>query len=294
MKRLLETIKNRPGIFFFIAAVTAVFCGAEQFNSFARKFGSFTQFFSNDYVQFCQDVLEWAKNKATNPKLMAAAIIILILMILAICAILAVAYSAFSYVMYVQAFSNIHPSDKKTKNTSTLIKEGINKRFGGMFVYFIIFAFSSIFMVLFTMYSLQPLAISLERVIGGDADALLGLIIIAILTVVIGAMIIVLYSMIMSFMQPSIIAFKKGAIRVSIKLVRSYIWYLIPRTFAFLIYNLGVFVLLLAMSYGKATGVMAAFVFFVNWLLRTLGMVVYTVYVYHTFIEMKDDLLSES
>lgn len=290
MKRLLYTVKKRPAVFFFMAVVAAIFCGAEQFNSFARKFGTFKKLFELDYSKQLTAIAEWAKMKAENPMLMLSATVITILMFFAVCAIFAALYSGFSYVMYVQAYTNIHPSDKNPKKTTALIKEGINKRFGGMMLYFVIFLSTAIVGFILMLYGFQPAAMSIAKVIGGDASAMLGMIVMTAITVIVWFFVLSFYAMYMTFMKPSIIAFKKGAIRVAVKIVNSYSWYLIPRTLAFLAYNVGVYFLLLAMSYGTVTGVKAAFVFMVNWLLRTIGIVIYSNYVFHTFIEMKDDL----
>ena len=105
---------------------------------------------------------------------------------------------------------------------------------------------------------------------------------------------VIFYAMYVSFMMPSIIAFKKGAVKVAIKIVNSYCWYLIPRTLAFLIYNLAIEAALLAVGYGLKSTVLSVIVFAANWMLRTIGNMIYTYYVFNTYIEMKDDMFEES
>lgn len=163
-----------------------------------------------------------------------------------------------------------------------------------MMLYFFILLTTSFFGLIFFFYSLQPTAMSIAKVIGGDASAMLGMIAITAISVVVWFFVITFYVMYATFLKPSIISFKKGAVRVCIKIVNAYCWYLIPRTLAFIVYNVGVYMLLLALSYGTAIGVKAAFVFMVNWFLRTIGIIVYTNYAFHTFIEMKDDLFSQN
>lgn len=294
MKRLLYTVKKRPAVFFFLAVISAIFCGAEQFNSFAKKFGTFKKLFALDYADQLTQIAQWAKNKADSPTLMLASIVVAFLMVVAISAIFSALYSGFSYVMYVQAFSNIHPSDKTPKKTMLLIKEGINKRFGGMMLYFFLLILTGFFGGILFFYSIQPAILSIMKVINGDASAMLGMIAIVALLVFVWFFIVSFYFMYATFLKPSIIAFKKGAIRVCIKIVNAYSWYLIPRTLAFIAYNVAIYFLLLAMSYGTALGIKAAFIFMVNWLLKTIGIIIYTNYAFHTFIEMKDDLFSQN
>ncbi|MBR5006000.1 MAG: hypothetical protein IKY07_02785 [Clostridia bacterium] len=295
MRKLLVSIKKRPILLIFIAFMTAVLCFAVQFNSFTKEFGSFSRLFQTNYIQTLTDIAGWIRNRATQPALMAVSVLIAIAAMLGVAILCGLLYSGYSYVMYVSCFTTIHPQqNKKQKRSGTLFREGINKRFFSMMGYFF-FVFISLALLLFALvYATMPLALSIEKVIAGDAMQILPMILLTAIIVFLLFFAVIFYAMYVSFMMPSIIAFKKGAVKVAIKIVNSYCWYLIPRTLAFLIYNLAIEAALLAVGYGLKSTVLSVIVFAANWMLRTIGNVIYTHYVFNTYIEMKDDMFEES
>ena len=294
MRKLLVSIKKRPIILIFIAFMTAILCFAVQFNSFTKEFGSFSRLFQTNYIQTLTDIAGWIRNRATQPALMAVSVLIAIAAMLGVAILCGLLYSGYSYVMYVSCFTTIHPQqNKKQKKSGTLFREGINKRFFSMMGYFF-FVFLSLALLIFALvYATMPLALSIEKVIAGDAMQILPMILLTAIIVFLLFFAIVFYAMYVSFMMPSIIAFKKGAVKVAIKIVNSYCWYLIPRTHGFLIYNLAIDAALLAVGFGLKSTVLSVIVFALNWMLRTIGNVVYTHYVFNTYIEMKDDMFDE-
>ena len=293
MRKLLLGIKKRPIILIYVALTTAVITALAQFNGFTREFGSLSRLFKADYTATLSEIAGWLKDKASQPALMAASIIIGFVALFALAILCGLIHSGFSYVMYVNTYNGIHPQTRRPKKSGVLFKEGINKRFFSMSGYFFALFLTLILLVFLLAYAIMPMANSIEKVIGGSAAHIFPMIILTALVIFLTFFAVIFYSMYMSFMVPSIVAFKKGAVKVAFKIVNSYCWYLIPRTLVYIAYNLIVDVMLLALGFGSAPAGLAAAFFLSNWILRTIGNMVYTHFVFSTYIEMKDDMFDE-
>ncbi len=293
MRDFLVNMKKRPIIMIFTALVTALVCFAVQFNPFTKEFGSLSRIFKTDYPQLLTDIAEWLKGRATDPSLLATTLAIAFLSVLGVSIVCGLFASGFSYVMYVNTYNGIHRVTKKRK-TGSLFREGVNKRFWGMTGYIFVSIIAFALIVFLLAYINMPMAISISKFLAGDTSQILPMILLVAVVLVVMFFVIMFYSMYVSYMMPSIVAFKKGAVRVAFKLVNSYCWYLIPRTLLFLVYNFVIEVALLALGYGHANTTLSIIVFAVNFVLRTIGILYYTHYVFKTYIEMKEDMFDEA
>ena len=290
MKGAFQDIKKRPVLLVFMMIVGAAVCVAEQFNSLTQEFGSLSKLFTTDYVSLLSEIANWLKSKATDPGLMTVSVIIALAAAVAIAAILGVLFSGFAYTEYVTVLDRIHGNIRKGKKTSQLFAEGINKRFVKMTGYFVFFILGSVAVTCLSAYSVMPSAIAVKNVIAGDTGAIFGMILLVAITVIILFFAIVFFAMYLSFIMPSIIAFKKGSVKVALRMVNGYCWYLIPRTLGFLAYMAAVSFVMLAFNYGGGSTAGAVAVFVANWILKSVGILVYTQYVFSTYIAMKDDM----
>lgn len=293
MRKLLLNIKRRPIILIYVALTTGIMSAVMQFNGFTREFGSLSRLFKTNYSATLSEIAGWLRDKASQPALMAVSIIIGLVALFALAILCGLVHSGFSYVAYVNTYGGIHPQTRKPKKSGTLFREGINKRFFSMTWYFFALFLTFGLLVFALAYAVMPMVNSIEKVIGGSVAHIFPMIILTALVIFLTFFAVVFYTMYMSFMVPSIVAFKKGAVKVAFKIVNSYCWYLIPRTLIFIAYNLIVDIMLLALGFGSApTGLAIAF-FLSNWILRTIGNMVYTHFVFSTYIEMKDDMFDE-
>ncbi|MBP5312021.1 MAG: hypothetical protein J6112_04215 [Clostridia bacterium] len=293
MRDFLVNMKKRPIIIIFTALFTAVGCFAVQFNPFTKEFGSLERLFKTDYTQLLTDIAEWLKGRATDPSLLVTTIAIAVLSVLGVSIVGGLFTSGLSYIMYINTYNGIHRVAKKRK-TGTLFGEGVNKRFWSMTGYIFVSIITLAVIVFLLAYLNMPMAISIGKVIAGDTSQILPMLLLIAVMVVVMFFVVVFYSMYVSYMMPSIIAFRRGAVRVAFKIVNSYCWYLIPRTLLFLVYNLGIEIALLALNYGLADQTLSIVVFAANFLLRTIGILYYTHYVFKTYIEMKEDMFDEA
>ncbi len=297
MRDFLVNLKKRPIIIIFVALVTAGGCFAVQYNSFTKEFGSLTRLFKTDYPQLLTDVAAWLKDRVSDPTLLATTVAVAILALFAISVIGAFFVSGFSYIMYVNTYNGIHRIPKK-RNSFSLFREGVNKRFLSIAVYIF---FSLLILVCMTgllAYLIMPVSVAVGKVIAGDTSQIIPMLLLVVVIIVVTFFSVVFFAMYTAYLIPSIIAFKRGAVRVAFKIVNSYCWYLIPRTLLFLVYNLAIEIALLALNYGygygRKTTVIMITMFACNWILRTLGILYYTHYVFKTYIEMKEDLFDEA
>ena len=298
MKQFLVNIKKRPIILIFVALAMAVICFAVQFNSFTKEFGSLTRIFKTNYTQLLTDIAEWLRNRASDPSLMAVTVAIALLSAFGVSILGGFFCSGLAYVMYVNTYTGIHgdprESGKKQKRTGTLFREGINKRFWNMTWYIFMTIITLAAVIFLLAYINMPMAISIGKVLAGDTNQILPMLVLIAVMVVVMFFVTVFYAMYVSYMMPSIIAFKKGAVKVAFKIVNSYCWFLIPRTLLFLVYNFVIEVVLLAIGYGLASTTLSIIVFAANWALRTVGTLYYAHYVFKTYIEMKEDMFVEA
>lgn len=291
MKGAFTNIKKRPIIFIFLLIIGAVLCFAEQFNALTKEFGSLHRLSQYDYVTLLSEIANWIHSKATDPVLMLISVGIAAVTAVAVGAILGIVYSGYAYTLYVTILENERrtPANKK-KKTRVLFTEGINRRFGRMMEYFIFLVLSCVLMFGLAAYSIMPSAIAIQNVLNGDTGSIFTMVLLTAVTVLILFFAVLFYAMYMSFLLPGIIAFKKGSIRVALRMVNGYCWYLIPRTLAFLVYMAAVMLLMLAIGYGGASAAGRAGAFILNWILKSSGLFVYTHYVFSTYAAMKDDM----
>ena len=276
-------------IFLFI--IGAVVCFAEQFNAFTKEFGSLGKVFQYDYVTLLSEVANWIHSRATNPVLMAVTVGIALVTAVAVGAIIGILYSGYAYTLYVTILdTEKRISPRKQKKTGALFAEGINRRFGKMIGYFIFLILSCILMLGLAAYSVMPSAISIQNVLNGDTGSIFTMVLLTAVTALILFFAVMFFAMYMSFLLPGIIAFKKGSVKVALRMVNGYCWYLIPRTLAFLVYMAAVMLLMLAIGYGGSSAAGQAGAFILNWILKSCGLFVYTHYVFSTYAAMKDDM----
>lgn len=293
MKGFIQNLKKRPVLIIFVALATAVGCFAVQFNKFTGEFGSLRAITKQNYPALLTNIAEWLKNQATDTTLLATTIAIALLSVFAVAVVGAFFISGFSYVMYVNTYNGIHDISKKRK-TGSLFKEGVNKRFRTMLVYIFLAIIVLCILLFLLAYITMPMAISIDKVLNNDTAQIIPMLLMIAVTTVVDFFIIVFYAMYVSYLMPSIVAFRKGSVRVAFKIVNSYCWYLIPRTLLFIVYNILLEVLLLAVGYGRTMSAgIAVAVFALNWVLRTAGILFYAHYVFRTYIEMKEDMFDE-
>lgn len=291
MKGAFANIKKRPILLIFLLIIGAVVCFAEQFNAFTKQFGSLGKMFQYDYVTLLSEIANWIHSRATNPALMAVTVGIALLTAIAVGAIFGILYSGYSYTLYVtilDAEKKVAP--RKQKKTAALFAEGINRRFGRMIGYFVFLILSAVLMFGLAAYSVMPAAISIQNVLNGDTGSIFTMVLLTAITALILFFAVMFYAMYMSFLLPGIIAFKKGSVRVALRMVNGYCWYLIPRTLAFLVYMAAVLLLMLAIGFGGASSAGRAGAFLLNWFLTSCGLFVYTHYVFSTYAAMKEDM----
>ena len=293
MKGAFQDIKKRPVLLIFIMIIGAVICFAEQFNSLTQEFGSLNKLFSTDYVTLISEVAGFIQSKATDPGLMTVSVVIAIVAAIALAAVCGVLFSGFAYTNYITVLDRVHGNIRQGKKTSQIFVEGINKRFGKMTAFFIFFILGAVAVAGLSAFSVMPSALAVKNVIAGDTGAIFSMILMLAVTVIILFFAIVFFAMYVSFLMPSIIAFKKGSVKVALRMVNGYCWYLIPRTVGFLAYMIVVSFVMLAFNFGGASTVGALTVFLANWLLKSIGLFVYTQYVFSTYIAMKDDMFEE-
>lgn len=284
MGQCIARIKKRPIIIIFMAIITLPLCAYEQFNSITKKFGSFSLLFKDDFMTSLSNLADGIKNAASTPWLMALTILVSILFVLAVCVVLGILFGGYFQNLYMA----VYDIPKKKGD----FKLGINRHFAKMAVYFTVLITLSILLLVLLLFSIVPFAMSLDMFFAGDSSVIFKMMLLAVLTLLLGYLAIVFFSMYFSYMIPSIIGFKKGGVIVSFKMTNGYCWYLIPRTTLFLFLMLCIQALMLALGYGTATGGMAVLCFIINWILKTLVLFGYLYYVFNTFTIMKEDMFT--
>lgn len=284
MKQCIERIKKRPIIFIFMAVMMLPLCAYEQFNSVTRMFGSFSLLFQNNFMTNLSNLADGIKNAAATPGLMLLTVFVSILFILAVCVVLGVLFGGYFQNLYMA----VYDAPKKKGD----FKLGINRHFAKVTVYFTALIAMGILLLVLFLFSLVPFAMSLDMFLAGDSSVIFKMMLLAVLTVLLGYLSVVFFSMYFSYMIPSIIGFKKGGVIVSFKMTNGYCWYLIPRTTLFLFLMLCIQAIMLALGYGTATGGMAVLCFLLNWVLKTVVIFGYLYYVFNTFTIMKEDMFT--
>ena len=269
-----------------LAIMTLPLCVFDQYNSIAKKFGSFSLLFKNDFMTNLSNYADGIADSASVPWLMALNIGVTILFILALSALLGVICSGYFQNMYLAV------NDAAPKKGD--YKLGINRHFGKMTGYFLLFICSLIVVAALVLFSIVPFAMYLKMFLAGDSSVIFKMMLLAVVTVLFGYFTIVFYSMYLSYMVPALIGFKKGGVVVSFKMANGYCWYLMPRTTLFLFLILVNKVVMLALSYGTARGSKAIHCLGINWVLTTLILFGYIYYVFNTFIIMKEDMFTVS
>jgi hypothetical protein len=239
------------------------------------------------------EIANWIQGKATAPGLMLFSILIAVIAAVAVSAILGVLFSGYAYTNYVTVLDRTRGNLRKVKKTAELFAEGINRRFLKMTAFFVFAILGSVLMIVLSAYSLMPAAIAVKNVIAGDTSAIFSMVLLIAVTALILFFAIVFFAMYVSFIMPSIIAFKKGSVRVALRMVNGYCWYLIPRTLGFLLYMLAVTFIMIVAGYGVGSTAGSVTVFLINWFLKSAGILVYVEYVFSTYIAMKDDMFEE-
>ena len=286
MRQCFSRIKRRPMILLLLAVMTLPLCIFEQYNSVAKKFGSFSLLFKNDFMTTLSKYADSIARSASTPWLMLLTVGVTVLFILALSFLLGVITGGYFQNMYL-AVNDIAP--KKGD-----FKLGINRHFGKMTKYFLFMICSLIVAVMLALFSLVPFAMHLQMFLAGDSSVIFKMMLLAVLTVLLGYFAVVFFVMYFSYMVPALIGFKRGGVVVSLKMTNGYCWYLMPRTTLFLLFLAAKKALMLAMSYGPARGGHAVFCLGVNWLLTTVILFTYIYYVFNTFIIMKEDMFTVS
>ncbi len=286
MRQCLLRIKRRPIIVILLAVMALPLCVFEQYNSTVRKFGSFSLLFKNDFMTSLSNFADGIAASAGKPWVMALTIGVTILFILALSSLLGVVCSGYFQNMYLAV------NDAAPKKGD--YKLGINRHFGKMTAYFLLLICSLIVVAVLVLFSIVPFAMHLEMFLAGDSSVIFKMMLLAVVTILFGYFTLVFYSMYLSYMVPSIVGFKKGGVIVSFKMTNGYCWYLMPRTTLFLFLVLVKTVIMLALSYGTATGGKAILCLGINWVLTTVILFGYIYYVFNTFIIMKEDMFSVS
>ncbi len=286
MRQCLLRIKRRPIIVILLAVMALPLCIFEQYNSTVRKFGSFSLLFKDDFMTSLSNFADGIAASAGKPWVMALTIGVTILFILALSSLLGVVCSGYFQNMYLAV------NDAAPKKGD--YKLGINRHFGKMTAYFLLLICSLIVVAVLVLFSIVPFAMHLEMFLAGDSSVIFKMMLLAVVTILFGYFTLVFYSMYLSYMVPSIVGFKKGGVIVSFKMTNGYCWYLMPRTTLFLFLMLVKTVIMLALSYGTATGGKAILCLGINWVLTTVILFGYIYYVFNTFIIMKEDMFSVS
>ncbi len=286
MRQCFARIKRRPIILIFVAVMAIPLCAFDQYNSTTRKFGSFSLLFKDDFMTSFSNFADGIASSAGQPWLMALTIGVTILFILALASLLGVLCGGYFQNMYLAV------NDAAPKKGD--FKLGINRHFGKMTAYFLLFICSLFLMGILVLFSIVPFAMHLEMFLAGDSSVIFKMMLLAVITILFGYFSIVFYSMYVSYMVPAIVGFKKGGVIVSFKMTNGYCWYLMPRTTLFLFLMLGIKVLMLALSYGTAMGGKAVLCFSLNWVLTTAVLFGYIYYVFNTFVIMKEDMFTVS
>ncbi len=286
MRQCLSRIKRRPIILVLLAVMTLPLCIFEQYSSIAKKFGSFSLLFKNDFMTSLSNFADGIADSAGAPWIMALTIGVTILFVLALSSLLGVLCGGYFQNMYLAV------NDAAPKKGD--YKLGINRHFGKMTAYFLVLICSLVIVAVLMLFSLVPFAMNLEMFLAGDSSVIFKMMLLAVVTLLFGYFTLVFYSMYLSYMVPAIVGFKKGGVIVSFKMTNGYCWYLMPRTTLFLFLMLVNKVILLALSYGTARGGKAILCLGINWVLTTLILFGYIYYVFNTFIIMKEDMFTVS
>ena len=286
MRQCLSRIKRRPIILVLLAVMALPLCIFDQYNSVAKKFGSFSLLFKDDFMTGLSNFADGIAASAGEPRIMALTIGVTVLFVLALSALLGVLCGGYFQNMYLAV------NDAAPKKGD--YKLGVNRHFGKMTAYFLLLICSFFLVAVLVLFSLVPFAMHLEMFLAGDSSVIFKMMLLAVVTILFGYFTIVFYSMYLSYMVPAIVGFKRGGVIVSFKMTNGYCWYLMPRTTLFLFLLLIDKVIMLALGYGTATGGKAILCLGINWVLTTVILFGYIYYVFNTFIIMKEDMFTVS
>lgn len=282
IRKTLLKLRRRPALLIFTATVTLLFCVLEQFNIFTKNYGTLGALFGSDFLSKMNTLAEKVELLFRNPKLLLLMFLMTLLLLASVAAILGISYSGFFHQM-------LCASEEKEKRIGEM-RIGISRYFLRLSLYFLAAIPATILFVLLLLYTLVPAILSVKLFFTGSSSVFFPMLLICILTALVNFFAILFYTMYATFAIPSLICFKKGAFRISCRMVNAYCWYLLPRTLAFLLLNFGIRIGLLTIHYGLSSVSASIAVLLGTWFLRTLIDFLYLNFTFNTFSAMKSDM----
>ena len=286
IKNCFRRVKNRPGMFVFLALVTLLTTALEQYNPLTAKYAHFSTFSGLNFV----DILcNWSASISAffgTPRVAFFTIGIGIFLLFALCVALGLIFAGFSNQMSASSF------DKPRRRGEYRI--GIGRYTFKLALFFFVSFIILALLTLAMLYATIPSIMSVKLFFTGSAGMLIpmiGLCIISAVTVFFAAMFVTLY---LTYILPSIIYFRKGGTGVAVRMVNGYCWYLLPRTLLFTIICTGIRVLLWGIHYGLNSTAAARCILVATWLIRTIVYFVYIYFVFDTFAAMKSDMFDSN
>lgn len=278
-------MKKRPFIPIFIALSTFIITFLEHSSGLVKEYGSFKRLFSGNIMDKLGKLALRIESLVASPKDAIVKILFFLIFALAISAVI-----SFFTSIYIRKFY-LAVSDAETKKRE-FIHNSLGTFLKTTFYFFAIFVTLPVMLVLI-LFTIPLLYITIAVFFSGKASWIVPMVLLCLLTIAVVFFIVVFYVVYFSYTQPAIAAFKKGGFGLSLKMTGGYCWYLMPKSILFLFVMLVVRVILLAIHYGLASTTTALIVMGITWFIRFFVYVVYTYFIYTSFVAIKDDIFSE-
>ncbi|MBE7067031.1 MAG: hypothetical protein E7385_05715 [Ruminococcaceae bacterium] len=278
-------MKKRPYIPLFILISTLIITVLEHKSPIVEKYGSFKLIFSKDIMDSLGELSHKVETFIAEPKNAIVQILLYLLFALAVSAVISFFTSIYIRKFYLAVSdAEVIKGEFLHNSLGTFVKT--------IFYFFAIFVSAPILLLLL-VFSIAIVYITILVFFSGKASWIVALVVLALLTIAVGFFAFVFYVVYFSYTQPAIAAFRKGGFRTALSMTGGYCWYLMPKTILYLFVMLVVRVVLLAIHYGLASPTMALIVIGITWIIRFIVYVIYTYFIYTSFVAIKDDMFSE-
>ncbi len=278
-------MKNRPYIPIFIAVSTLLITFFEHSSGLVKKYGSFKLLFSGNIMDKLGNLAKKIEDFLASPKEAILQILFFLLFALAVAAV--VSFFTSVYIKkYYMAVSDI--DRRKGEFLHNLLGTFLKTTF-----YFFALFITLPIMLLLIVFTIPLLYITISVFFTGKASWIVPMVLLCLMTLAVVFFVIVFYVVYFSYTQPAIAAFRKGGFMTSLKMTGGYCWYLMPKSILFLFVMLVVRVVLLAIHYGLSSEPTAWIILGITWLIRFIVYIIYTYFIYTSFVAIKEDMFSE-
>lgn len=278
-------MKNRPYIPIFIAVSTMLITFLEHTSGLVEKYGSFKLLFSGNIMDKLGNLAKKIEAFLSSPKDATLKILLFLLFAFAISAVISFFTSVYIK-KYYMAVSDIE------RRKGEFVHNILGTFLKTTFYFFAIFVTAPVMLILIVL-TIPLLYITISVFFTGKASWIVPMVLLCLMTLAVVFFVVVFYVVYFSYTQPAIAAFKKGGFMTALRMTGGYCWYLMPKSILFLFVMLVVRVILLIIHYGLSSTATMWIVMGATWLIRFIVYIVYTYFIYTSFVAIKEDMFSE-